>query len=553
MAWQYHPLLVLFAVGGLVSLVVAGYCWQYVQTRGRSYLVASIGLLGFNNAVWVFAATLKTATTDLQTSLLFYKFEFLGLLPNTAIAIVFALTYVGKDRWLTRRTFALLSVVPTAFILLTLVNPADVMIVDPTLIPVQGILAFEHEFPPLFSLYLAWLYGAILFAILIITWGLLTDRVPTGPALVGIVALLFPLVTAVLKTAGIYPPGGDGINISPAASAVGISVLAFAIIRYRVFELVPVGRDRAIEVMIDGYLFVGPTETVLDANPAAAELLVGDSSAGLRDTPVNEVVPVYDDLTESDQVDFETGGRVVEVSQSGVTRQNQDAGEVLLLHDVTEQRQRERKLERTNERLDRFASVVSHDLRNPLNVAKGNLAFIQDEHDSEQLETASNALERMETLIDDVLTLAREGEPISAPDRITLSSVVNDCWAVIDSEDATLTVENDLTLMADSDRLQQLLENLLRNAIEHGGDTVTIRVGALPDAAGFYVSDDGPGILDGEREDVFESGYSTTESGTGFGLAIVKEIADAHGWSISVAESADQGARFEITGVDSSE
>jgi signal transduction histidine kinase len=553
MAWQYHPLLVLFALGGFVSLGVAGYCWQHIQTRSWSYLVGSIGLLGFSNAIWVFAATLKTASTDLQTSILFYKLEFLGLLPITAIAIVFALAYVGKDRWLTPRTFALLSVVPTAFLLLAVGNPADVMIVDPTLIPAQGILAFEHEFPPFFNLYLAWLYGAALLAILIIVWGLLADRIPTGPAMVGILALLFPLTTGMLKTTGIYPPGGNGLNISPAASAIGISFLAFAIIRYRVFELVPVGRDRAIEVMTDGYLFVGPNETVLDANPAAAKLLGEGSSAGLQTLPVSEVVPVYDTLTEGDQVDLETEDRVVEVRRSEVTRQNQDAGDVLLLHDVTEQRQQKRKLERTNERLDRFASVVSHDLRNPLHVAKGNIVLAQNEHDSEQLATANNALDRMEALIDDLLTLAREGESILDLECISLSSVVDDSWAVIDSTDATLTIESELNFLADSGRLQQLLENLFRNAIEHEENTVTIRVGALSNAAGFYVADDGPGIPGGEREQVFESGYSTTESGTGFGLTIVEEIVDAHGWSINIAESATQGTQFEITGVTSCE
>jgi signal transduction histidine kinase len=345
----------------------------------------------------------------------------------------------------------------------------------------------------------------------------------------------------------------QGINLSPAASAIGISVLAFAIIRYRVFELVPIGRDRAIEVMTDGYLFVGPNETVLDANPAAADLLGKDSSADLQTTPVREVVPVYDTLAGGNQVDLEIENRVVEVRQSEVTQQNQAAGDVLLLHDVTEQRQQKQKLEDTNERLDRFASVVSHDLRNPLHVAKGNVVLAREEHDSEQLAAANNALERMETLVKDLLTLAREGESVFDPEPISLSSVVNDSWAVIDSDDATLTIESELNFVADRGRLQQLLENLFRNAVEHGGNTVTIRVGALPDAAGFYVADDGPGIPVGEREQVFDSRYSTTESGTGYGLTIVEEIVDTHGWSISIAGSTTQGARFEVTGVTSSE
>jgi signal transduction histidine kinase len=552
MTWQYHPLLVLFSLGGFVSVVVAGYCWQYIRTRGWSYLVASIGLLGFNNAVWVFAATVKTASTDLGTSLLFYKFEFLGLLPNTVVAVVLALAYVGKDRWLTRRNVALLSVIPSALVLLVVTNPGSVMIVDPTLIPAQGILAFEHEFPPLFRVYLAWLYGAVFLAILVLTWGAVTRHVPVFPALVAIVALLLPLVAGVLKTAGVYPPGGKGINVSPAASAFGISVLAFAIIRYRVIELVPIGRDRAIEVMTDGYLLVGPDGMIVDSNPAAAEMLGSDTSE-LRGRPVSAVVPSHEHLTEAESIDFERDGRTIDIRRSNVTRQNQDVGEMLLLRDVTEQRQQKRELKRTNERLEEFASVVSHDLRNPLNVAAGNVALEREKSDSEQLVTASNALERMEELIDDLLMLARQGRQISDTERVSLSSVADECWTVVESRHASLVVDSNLAFVADRDRLQQLLENLFRNAVEHGDDTVTIRVGSVPDADGFYIADDGPGIPDDQRDEVFEYGYSTRESGFGFGLAIVREIADAHGWSISVTASTDQGTRFEITGVEACE
>jgi signal transduction histidine kinase len=113
-----------------------------------------------------------------------------------------------------------------------------------------------------------------------------------------------------------------------------------------------------------------------------------------------------------------------------------------------------------------------------------------------------------------------------------------------------LTVESDIAFLADGERLQQLLENLFRNAIDHGGSDVTIRVGALDDASGFYISDNGTGIAEEKRGEVFESGYSTAQDGTGFGLAIVEEIADAHEWSVRVTESAEGGARFEIAGVE---
>ena len=101
---------------------------------------------------------------------------------------------------------------------------------------------------------------------------------------------------------------------------------------------------------------------------------------------------------------------------------------------------------------------------------------------------------------------------------------------------------------ADERRLKQLLENLLRNAVEHGGGDVTVRVGDLAD--GFFVADDGPGVPESERERVFETGYTTAEDGTGFGLSIVTDIVEAHDWEIRVTESDGGGGRFDVNGVD---
>jgi signal transduction histidine kinase len=123
-----------------------------------------------------------------------------------------------------------------------------------------------------------------------------------------------------------------------------------------------------------------------------------------------------------------------------------------------------------------------------------------------------------------------------------------------DTDHAELVHDDELAsveIKADDDRLRQLLENLLRNAIEHGGRDVTVTVGTLDN--GMYIEDTGPGIPEEQREDVFAAGYSSGENGTGFGLSIVKQIVNAHGWNVTVTESADGGARFEITGVEFSE
>ena len=217
--------------------------------------------------------------------------------------------------------------------------------------------------------------------------------------------------------------------------------------------------------------------------------------------------------------------------------------------DITAFKDRETALERQNDRLDSFASIVSHDLRNPLNVAQGRVELARDASgDAANLDAALDALDRMESIVERTLALAREGETVGDPERVDLAEVVADSWSTVDTADATLSVETEREVLADPDRLRNLFENLMRNAVDHAGSDVSIRVADLSD--GFFVEDDGPGIDSAVADSLFEPGESGTAGNTGFGLAIVQEIATAHGWTVAATTGEDGGARFEVRGVD---
>jgi signal transduction histidine kinase len=214
-------------------------------------------------------------------------------------------------------------------------------------------------------------------------------------------------------------------------------------------------------------------------------------------------------------------------------------------------------------RHERAASVLAHDLRNPLAVLKGSLELAESTGDPEQFERCYAAVDRIETLVDDLLTMARADRVVDDPAPVDLGALATQCWETVATGDATLSVDTERTILADEHRLRQLLENLFRNSVEHGstgsrpqagdsvehgGNGVTITVGDLAD--GFFVAGGGPGIPAGDRDRVFEAGYSAIPDGTGLGLAIVREITEAHGWDVTVVEGAEGGARFEFTGVD---
>jgi PAS domain S-box-containing protein len=223
-------------------------------------------------------------------------------------------------------------------------------------------------------------------------------------------------------------------------------------------------------------------------------------------------------------------------------------GVVVTSRDVTDRVARERDLERKNERLEEFAGVVSHDLRNPLSVARGRLTLAREGRSDEHLEETARALDRMEAIVEDVLALAREGEAVTDPEPVALRAVAERAWEGVDTAAATLAVADGRRLVADEDRLLRALENLYRNAVEHAGPGVRVEVGAVAD--GFYVADDGPGIPERRRDAVFETGHTTADDGTGFGLAVVRRVVEAHGWEVAVTEADDGGARFEVRGVE---
>jgi len=206
------------------------------------------------------------------------------------------------------------------------------------------------------------------------------------------------------------------------------------------------------------------------------------------------------------------------------------------------------------DRFEKFASVVAHDLRNPLTIASGRHELLADDDDvpDDHVEPLGTALDRMESIITDLLTLARRGDAVGEVEPVDLSACVADAWATVDTGAAELRRVDDLgRIRADRGRLQELFENLFRNSVEHGSfddadSPVTVRVGLLDDADGFYVADDGPGIPESERASVFEYGHSSADDGTGIGLAIVDGIVGAHGWEITVGDAADGGARFDV-------
>jgi len=217
----------------------------------------------------------------------------------------------------------------------------------------------------------------------------------------------------------------------------------------------------------------------------------------------------------------------------------------------------DRKLRQTKEQLEQFTGIVAHDLRNPINVAQGHLELARQSPDGKHFDTIDDALKRMESMIDDLLTLARAGKSIDTVEAVSLADAADEAYQHVQSDGISLRVEEDVIINADRERLLHLLENLFRNTIDHNEPPVSLTVGRIDNTtdgsistAGLFVADDGSGIPPDERDEVFDHGYSSNQEGTGFGLSIVRHVADAHNWDVALTEGPDGGARFEFTSVE---
>lgn len=489
-----------------------------------------------------------------------YGFYLLGLIVGLAAVgpwLYFCSAYSGRALHHNRTYQTGIVAVYLGVVLVKITNPIHELYFIPTeaSVPFSHLL-IDHGVLHWMSMGLA--YSLSLIGIFMLFELFVQVNYDTKPVfgLVGLTAL--PVIFDIV---GYVHPQVLALTYSPLGVAVfAVGVLFIYIDRFETIQFA--GRYD------DPVIAIGDDLEIRDYN-RSAELLFPGLVSSIGKQLDEELPELASSITTEAVVERQRDGetRYYQPKANPFSTSQAKLGQLIIFNDVTEQEIYRQKLETQNERLESFTGMVSHDLRNPLNVAQGNSEIISELLSStknddgsyeplgtetlatvdEAADTLSRTLTRMERLIDDLLVLAREGQAIDESVSISLMNMAENCWEMVEQHDSTLVVDEEMTFAADPDRLQQLLENLFRNAIEHGGEDVTIRVGTLADDTGFFIEDNGPGIPKKERNKIFESGFTTNRNGTGFGLAIVSDIVEAHGWEITVTESESGGARFEIT------
>lgn len=299
-------------------------------------------------------------------------------------------------------------------------------------------------------------------------------------------------------------------------------------------------------------------EEIIGASPG---LMKSDEGVEQADEMLAQIVSSTGPDSKQFSVDIYTNdGEVIPCQDHMAALPFEDdfRGSVGILQDVSEQKQQRRELRRQNERLEEFVSIISHDLRSPLDMAKTATKLADETNEAAYFEKVTAAHDRMEQMITELVTLAQTGKSVTHRDCLSLSTLAEEAGRTV-TTDMTLQIESEAAVEGDAGRVRRLFENIIANADTHAGPDVTVTVGVLTELddreeqgeqEGFYIEDDGPGIPLDNYDRVFEPSVTTDDDGTGFGLAIVHRIADAHGWTVTVEDGANGGARFVFSNVE---
>ncbi|MBX0304092.1 sensor histidine kinase [Haloarcula salinisoli] len=579
-----HPVVVLGMLSTALALLIAGVAWQQRATRGaRTYTVLMVTL-----AVWstLYVGQLLVPTVAGKRPWFVARH---AMSPLFAMAFwVFAAQYTDRRELLDRRLLAPIVAVGLAFVGLVLVNPGELYWSALALDTMGALFLLELTLGPLFWLNCVYIFGVVGVAhvLIVSTWKrtfasyrpqLLVLTV-VGSVEFGLSVLFLSEHTTLLPALNPWP----NVQLITYGATIAAIPIGWSYVNDFFFDIQPLARQAVIESMDDAVYIVDREGTIRYTNPPGNRLLGRSPDADAPTEPVETAfaarptllscyeqsvagTPVDDDTILACEIDGEQ--RFYDIGVSTIENSTgEGAGVVVVGRDITEERRqrgqlqvRTAQLERQNERLDQFGQFVSHDLRNPIQVASGYVELARETEDLSRLDDVDRAIRRMSEMVEELRELTTVDRDSLDADRVNVAQTAHTAWAHVDTGDAALRVSENAIIIADPDYLLHIFENLFRNSMEHGlpeetgaalgdGGGLTVTVGPLD--GGFFIEDDGVGIPEDERDAVLDHGYTTTNEGTGLGMSIVRTIADAHEWTVSVTESDAGGARFEFRNVD---
>ncbi|NNJ10817.1 response regulator [Chloroflexales bacterium ZM16-3] len=576
-------------ITGLVCALIALFAWNNRAERGAiAFMVLMLGVM-----IWSLGYAQELHSTDLPTKIPWAKAEYIGIVIVPVAWLAFALQYTEHDRWATHRRLALLAIPSLLTLALVWTNEAHGLIWSSiSLVPGRLFMGWQATYGAGFWLFMAYAYTLLLIGtLLLLRVAIQRPSLYRGQAGALLAGSLIPWLGNLIDNIGLSPL--PGLELAPFAFMITGLTFTWALTRWRLFDIVPVARDRVIERMRDGVIVLDAQDRVVDINPAACRIIEWEraSAIGRPILPIlgqqTSAIERLIDANEADeQIAINLAGqqRVFQVRISPLSeRRGALGGRLVILSDITKLKQAEQDLiearmvaEAANDAKGTFLATMSHEIRTPMNGVLG-MADLLLESDlsgpqqelAQMIYTSGNQLMRMiNTILDfskiEAGQLELDAQPFAL--RTCVESSLDIVAAAAAEKGLELSYQiapgTPTMIVQDQTRLRQILANLLNNAVKftQRGE-VELRVGregiregvAFADTLAFAVRDTGIGIPSDRIGRLFRSfsqvdtATARTYGGTGLGLAISKLLVEAMGGAMSVESAAGEGSTFSFS------
>jgi len=568
MNWHFNLYaLVLFACA-LVTAYVAVYAWRQ---RERVSVWPVLALSG--TIIWTMGYAIGTGVYNEAGRILWAKIQYVGIALTAINMPAFILHYIGYERWLTWRNMALLSIVPTVGTLLAWTNEWHGLIWTRIRLDIEGAMALvDIAYGPYFWFYVTYNYLLLLAATaLFLRATLRAPPLQRRQSAIMLVGTLFPTITIAVYLAGLSPV--PNLDLGALGWSLSGLTLAWGLFHTRLFDLLPVARDKVVGNMSDGVLVLDTRGRIVDANPSMLQLLQRPAPKVIGQ-PISEVlhgqlhlIERYRDQPEAhEEITIGTGStaRCFDLRVSSLYgRRQQYTGRVVVLRDITDRRREAEEREQLINELDAFAHTVAHDLKSPLGVVIGYTELLQhsDLTDAQRREYQQAIIwsnDKMANIIDELLLLASmRGEQVRIEPlamKEIVASVVQRLDFMREEYQARIVHPQSWpSALGYAPWIEEVWVNYLSNALKYGGRPALVELGAdvLPDGTPrFWVCDNGPGIAAEEHSRLFvpfTQIVGVRAQGQGLGLSIVRRIVERLGGQVGLESEPGQGSRFYFT------
>lgn len=557
-AYFYTPYIWPMLISAIFSAALAIYAWRHrTMPNAAPFAIQELFI-----ALWALLTAMEMAATT-PVKILHHKLEAMAAIIALSATFYFALEYASPGKWVTRRNTRLLSLMALSILVLIATNDLHHLLW--TRLWFDRVVRIERG--PLNLVLLGWaillptLAGLMFLRLLLRSGGIFRRQ-----ALMLLIGTALPLLTFFLEVARINPLA----PLDPVILMWNVSSLlyALAIFRFRMLEVVPIGRDTAIERMANGVLILDAANRIVDLNPAAGEVLALSRGATIGQ-PAGQALAAYPDL--SGLLEQKTSASVeVTLSRAGQPRYFQaqvsplthpggfHLGQLILLQDVTDQRRAQAQMlaqqwaQATLQEREQLARELHDGLSQSLSFLNLQAQAAELYLGAEQHEVAQASLARLaevsrkmqgdvRELIGNLLavSLPSEGFCTTLHQIVTRFEQQNEMAVRLDIDSAAVALGDPGLLPAPTGvQLVRIVQEALANVRRHAGGPSQVSVQARVEAGQLLlaIADDGVG---------FDPG-ATGVPGEHFGLRVMRQRAAHIGGQLAVHSALGQGTRVEV-------